>query len=337
MPTTPITADPRALETSRSLAGDITAYLALTFGISWVLLIGAIKLGLAEAFLNIGVAGPAVAALLLSGRHYQNWKPFSGIRLLWFSGSWALCWLVICLHYLWRSDPLHLPLHPLWLIPAALPAWILSGVSSGNEGVRTLVRRILHPPTRWSLFAFLCLPVMLGVPTILARVAGAQLVWPEHRDSAIATVADGVVFFLFNLLFVGTEEEPGWRGFLLDRLQRKFSPLSASLLVWFPWALWHAPLDYYRPVRFGWVTYVLLRVVFMIPLTIILTWLYNRSHGSIQSTVLFHASMNTVPFVIPYYQPAWFLLFVFTGYAAISDKMWTRESLAPNLVPLHSA
>ncbi|MGB7435523.1 MAG: type II CAAX endopeptidase family protein [Candidatus Acidiferrum sp.] len=322
MPATPIVAPPRALETSGSLAGDIAAYIWLTFGISWVLLIGAIKLGLGEEYLNIGIAGPAIAALLLSGRHHQNREPFSAARLLWFSGAWVLCWILIYLHYLWPSSgALEFRLHPLLLIPAALPAWILSGIASGNEGVRSLIRRILYTPTRWSLFAFLCLPIMLGVPSVLAHMAGAQLVWPDHRASAVAEVASGIVFFLFNLLFVGTEEEPGWRGFLLDRLQRKFSPLSASLCVWFPWAVWHAPLDYFRPVRFGWVTYLLLRVVFMIPFTIILTWLYNRSHRSIQATVIFHASMNTVPFVIPYYQPAWFLLFVFTGYAVISGKM----------------
>jgi uncharacterized protein len=168
---------------------------------------------------------------------------------------------------------------------------------------------------------------MLGVPSILARAVGAKLVSPGGRDSMLATIVDGAVFFLFNLLFVGTEEEPGWRGFLLDRLQRKFSPLSASLLVWLPWALWHAPLDYYRPVRLTLVTYVLLRVVFLIPLTIILTWLYNRSGRSIQATAIFHACMNTVPFVMPYYQAAWFLLFVFTGYVVISDKMWSRRNL----------
>lgn len=328
MPTNQITTTTADLETRESLAKEIASYLVLAFGISWVLLIGAIKLGLSEAYLNIGVAGPAIAALLLSRRNHQNRKPFSGARLLWFSGFWAVCWIVICLHYLWQSSgALGLRLNVFLLIPAAVPAWILSGISSRNEGVHKFVRRILHAPTRWSVFALLCLPVMLGVPSLVAHMVGAKLVSPGGRDSVIANVADGVVFFLFNLLFVGTEEEPGWRGFLLDRLQQKFSPLAASLLVWLPWALWHAPLDYYRPVRFTWVTYVLLRVVFLIPLTIILTWLYNRSSRSIQATVIFHGCMNTVPFVMPYYQPAWFLLFVFTAYVVISDKMWSRRGL----------
>lgn len=48
----------------------------------------------------------------------------------------------------------------------------------------------------------------------------------------------------------------------------------------------------------------------MIPITIILTWFYRRSGGSIQTTVLFHASMNTIPFGLPYFPPAWAVIFL---------------------------
>jgi len=37
-------------------------------------------------------------------------------------------------------------------------------------------------------------------------------------------------------------EELGWRGYALDRLQLKWSALSASLILWVVWALWHLPL-----------------------------------------------------------------------------------------------
>jgi membrane protease YdiL (CAAX protease family) len=76
------------------------------------------------------------------------------------------------------------------------------------------------------------------------------------------------------------------------------------------WALWHAPLDYYRPARFSLVMYLELRVVFMIPIVIILTWLYSRSRSSIQVCATFHACMNTVPFVLPYFAPGFALLFI---------------------------
>jgi uncharacterized protein len=322
-PSGKVSSAPAPSITGESPTKAIALYLLLAFGISWLLLVGAIKLGLGEEYLNIGVAGPAIAALILSARNHKNENPFSRAQLLCFSCTWVLCWFVICLHYLWRNaDTLQVRLNPWLLIPASIPAWILSSAFSGNQGIRTLVRRIVHTPDRWSLFALAFIPVMLGFPTLVAYALHAKLVSPEVRSSPFANFADGFVFFLFNLLFVAVEEEPGWRGFLLDRLQRKFSPLVSSLFVWLPWAAWHAPLDYYRPVRFDWVTYVLLRVVFLIPLTVVLTWLYNRSNRSIQSTAIFHASMNTAPFVMPYYQPAWILLFVFTGYAIISSKMW---------------
>lgn len=59
----------------------------------------------------------------------------------------------------------------------------------------------------------------------------------------------------------------------------------------------------YRPMPWIWSQYILLRVAFLITLTIILTWFYNRSGRSIQTAALFHASMNTTPYVLSYYPP----------------------------------
>jgi membrane protease YdiL (CAAX protease family) len=58
----------------------------------------------------------------------------------------------------------------------------------------------------------------------------------------------------------------------------------------------------------------------MIPLAIILTWIYNRSGRSIQATALFHASMNTCPYVLPYSQPGMALLFVWAAYASVDGR-----------------
>ena len=49
--------------------------------------------------------------------------------------------------------------------------------------------------------------------------------------SALAAVANAAAFWGYNLLFVALLEELGWRGFLLDRLQSRFSRLVATLLV----------------------------------------------------------------------------------------------------------
>ena len=59
------------------------------------------------------------------------------------------------------------------------------------------------------------------------------------------------------------------------------------------------PRDYYRPVRFTLVQEILLRVVTLIPLTIILTSFYNRSSRSIQATAIFSGVQEHFPVRAP--------------------------------------
>jgi len=308
----------------KSLAAEYGAYVALTYLFSWTLLVFGVKHAWNQDSLNVSGAGPAFAALILSRRRTFTQPRYA--RWPWFISFLSLSWLVLCLHSSWRNSSGSLPIHlnALLLIPAVAPAWILSSAFSADAGVRTLGRRLLLPPSWWPVYAFFFFPVLWGIPSAIAYASGAGLVWPDMGGVTHVSIAIGAISFCSNLLFAGIQEEPGWRGFLLDRLQLKFSPLSASLLVWLPWALWHGPVDYYRPVRFSLVQEILLRVVTMIPIAIILTWFYNRSGRSIQTVVIFHACMNAFPYIFAYYPPAWFVIFMFTIYAVVADRMWSR-------------
>lgn len=312
-----------------SLQKQALTYVTLTLALSWLMWITAIKLHLQEPFLNFGSAGPAIAAMVLSFCRKHDSSLSRLAQWCWFVALLAPCWIVISLHYLWRStDGLDLRLNPFLIGPAMLPAWIISGAFSRDAGVRTLLRRLVHPPNRWSLYAFLSFPAFLLIPAGIVHLFGGHLIRPPNEITGLVMATRAAVFFGFNLLLVGVLEEPGWRGFLLDRLQHKYSLLFATLLVWLPWALWHWPLDYFRPVPFTLTVWVLLRVVFMVPLAIILTWFYNHSGRSIQTTAIFRAGMNTFPFILPYSQPAWGLIFVWAAYAVIRDRMWRVGSHA---------
>ncbi len=314
----------------RSVPADVCGYLALAFLLSWGAWILAIKLHAREEFLNFGTAGPAFAAIVLS-RSRQNGSsrsPWS--RVATFLVLLVLCWIVLSWHYSWRSSPDRTLGLNTWLIaPALFPAWIISGVFSKDSGVSSFLKRLVHGPSRWSLIALLFFPALLLIPALIAHLFHQSLITPEQQRSAAAGIASATVFFLYNVFFVAVLEEPGWRGFLLDRLQQRWSPLTASLFVWLPWALWHAPLDYFRPVRFSLSVYLQLRVAFLIPVAIILTWLYNRSSRSIQATAISHASMNTFPFVLPYFAPGFGLLFVVAVYGVIANRMWRRHGGGP--------
>lgn len=311
----------------RPAGAGMWTYLALAFSFSWIAWLLAIKLHSREEFLNFGAAGPAFAAMILSRNQQRNRSSSSLRRIVIFSVLLLFCWAILALHYSWRgSDNLRFDVSAWLLGPAVLPAWIISATLSKDAGVRCLLRRLVHPPSRWSVIALLLFQAIQIGPAVLAHLFHQPLTTPDNAGPATVVVATSTIFLLYNVFFVAVLEEPGWRGFLLERLQEKWSPLVASMAVWLPWALWHAPLDYFRPVRFSLVMYLELRVASMIPLVIILTWLYNRSGRSVQSSAMFHASMNTFPFVLPYYAPGFGSLFVIAAFAILADRMWRRHT-----------
>ncbi len=104
------------------------------------------------------------------------------------------------------------------------------------------------------------------------------------------------------IFFIGgpVEEEPGWRGFALPGLQQRFGPMVGSLLLGALWGLWHLPLFLFVAGYNGSKTGILgtlgpffAFVAGTIALTIVMTWIFNRTGGSVFMTALLHASTNT--------------------------------------------
>ncbi|HKV64589.1 MAG TPA: type II CAAX endopeptidase family protein [Candidatus Acidoferrum sp.] len=322
---------------------QVWLYLILAYAFTWLIWITAGYFGIGpdhgEYIAAFGVAGPALAAVFLSRRGQDASGERLYTRLLSFAVLWLFAWAIYIVNDKLRG--IHAPTSLLYYatvgLLAAIPAWILSGAFTRDSGVRELLRALVHPGNwRWQAASFFFWPAMLLIPAVITYLFHRPLNWPRHRDSVWLSAAFGGISFLNNFLFTAALEEPGWRGFLLPRLQQRFSPLLASLLVWFPWALWHAPLDFHRPFRFTLLNYLLIRVVFLIPITIILTWFYNRSGANLLSVVIFHAAMNTFPFVLPNYPPAYALVILFAIIVIFTDRMWrlrSNSSTAANHVP----
>ena len=173
------------------------------------------------------------------------------------------------------------PLGPL------IAALIVTGIADGRSGMRTLLGRMVRARIGFSSYA-----IIFGLPILLCAAAMAIMAG-FGQPIALPTAAAARELperFIFILLFIGLGEEPGWRGFALPRLQRKHSPLVASLILAPIWALWHLPL-------MGNEFPVAIIPAFLISLlggTLIQTWLFNRSKGSVFGQMLFHATVNTV-------------------------------------------
>lgn len=201
---------------------------------------------------------------------------------------------------------------------------IISSAWSADPGVRSLMKTLVRPPNwQWPTVAFLAFPVFLLTSAALARHAHLPVIEPTRGMSLTALAALCAVRFIRNLTFTAVYEEPGWRGFLLPKLQERFSPLVASIFVWLPWAAWHAPLDFSGGIGSNMALWVQVRLIYFIPITILLTWLYNQS-GSLLSAALFHAAINVFPFLLPYSPPLLGLIFVWAAYVVVSNRMWRR-------------
>ena len=62
-------------------------------------------------------------------------------------------------------------------------------------------------------------------------------------------------------------EEFGWRGFVLPRLQNKYGPLAASLIIGTVWGIWHLP-TFFAPQGVIGAIAATVGMVFIIPYTL---------------------------------------------------------------------
>jgi len=94
-------------------------------------------------------------------------------------------------------------------------------------------------------------------------------------------------------------EEFGWRGYALPKLQNKYSPLIASLVIGVIWGLWHLP-SFFAPQDVVGALYADIGIIFIFLYTmgtiansIFMTWLYNKSKASaLVAGIIWHAAIN---------------------------------------------
>lgn len=198
--------------------------------------------------------------------------------------TYLLSWYPWLLH-LAHVTPGKGGLNPLGPFVAAL---ILSGIIGGWRNIKGLLKRLVEWRVGVGWYTFVLLfPAFIGVLVVALnlllgapRPTAAQLAkWPEIPSR-----------FLFIFLFIGLGEEPGWRGFALPRLQQKYSELGASLILTVFWAAWHLPLTA-TELKIEYVPQFLIGIV---SATVVHTWLFNRTKGSVLLQMMFHSAVNTV-------------------------------------------
>lgn len=251
---------------------------------------------------------------------------------LFFALAFGITWLVQLPAVLATVGVIRGPAAPymnlagVGLFGPMLAALIVARIDPEGPGARALLRSILrwrvHP--RWYVLA-LVLPT-LGFLTVraayglVASDAGAWLYPPADAQHVAALVVAPI------------GEEIGWRGFALPRLQQRYSRLTASVILGALWGLWHLMMYLISDVS---PTVLLLSLLLLIPGSIVFSWLYNRSGGSLLIAILAHVGVHlsnpnqvlsgsTTPFYLNV------VVYVVLALAVLTDRAAWRSGSVPS-------
>lgn len=234
----------------------------------------------------------------------------------------------------WRRIILHFPLtlfclltyaFSWWSIPfggqiphgPALAAVLVLAMTEGRFGLANLLRQFTHWRVRW--YWYLAAPGIVLLYHLIAFVLnllrGATVVHTAQIDGWRS-----LLWLVLPLLVLGGQwEEPGWSGYALPYLQKRFAhlaygPLVASLILGVLRGSWHLPLLAYGFVPWYDVVFLSLAMQFII------SWLYNRTQGSLPVVMLFHLASNIAGAIMP-------AVFAGTEYAQYSMLFVTLACL----------
>jgi membrane protease YdiL (CAAX protease family) len=164
-------------------------------------------------------------------------------------------------------------------------------LGEGREGLRELLR----PLSMWRRSLGWYVVALLGPVGLWAVVIAVR----GLTQGSVGRVAPAEAFWFVPLLLMrlflggGLGEEIGWRGLMLPRLQGRWGPIRASLMVGVFWGFWHAPAFCLAGTgKSGGIVEFGLFTLYCVALSIVLTWVLNASQHSLLLVVLLHASLN---------------------------------------------
>ncbi|MCK9151798.1 type II CAAX endopeptidase family protein [Methanobacterium alcaliphilum] len=213
-------------------------------------------------------------------------------------------------------------------------AFLLTYFNNGKEGVFGLLKRGVDYKFHklWLIPILLLMPFITGVSLIISSFLGDPL-----PGLSIFYEPWLIGFWFFYLLLLGgpLQEEFGWRGYALDRLQKNRSALTSSIILGVIWAVWHFPLNFAAGAagpQYGMAISLFIgALITMSLISILFTWIYNNTGRSILAALLFHTSLNLSTFILfPVFEVQSALLFyiiLILATAVLVLIIWGRKTL----------
>ncbi len=307
----------------------LVSFFILTYLFTWSiwipisLLLGDANLANAGFLAAWGTYGPALMAMFISAiLNREKGEKKTKIWILALILVWALAVAV----RVTLPDSVKLSDATHTVVLSSLAAGVVfAGAFSSNRGIKDLLSSLVRP-RGGVLIHVLALVLVPGV--FLGLYMGQRMLGQEAQFRLAGANPLFAAYLWFGLVAMKVfhnnmlGEEVGWRGFALPRLQNLYSPLTASLILGVIWAVWHYPLWRMEGLSFQ---ELLLFSVLVIPLSIIHTWFWNRSGGSIWVVGLLHATCNVRFALLPQSLAVQLTtLCLIALVLVLADRMWRR-------------
>ncbi len=233
------------------------------------------------------------------------------------SPAQQVVWFVALCLVLAAASAALLPAMPQ-LVPFLLaigPAIIALAIAwrVGHGSLRDLVRLLWRRPVQARWYLVIALPIGLALATLAVGVAMGAVDSDPFRDAFPAALIVPLV-----VLVPAFAEELAWRGFAVTRLITVMSPLRASLVLAVPWIVMHLVLMLPGGMNEGaelWPT-----IVSLVAYSVVLTWVFVGTGGSVLVCGLLHAGLNGVVPLMSGMDPdaSWVVRALLVGIVAIA-------------------
>ena len=195
----------------------------------------------------------------------------------------------------------------LTVVGPAVSAVIVVGIVAGKAGVRHL----LEPLKAWRVGIIWYLVVLFG--PALMMIISIILYGMIRNETGLITLKEFfalfgrqilplMLIFIYQFIIIWGEEI-GWRGYALPKLQRKMHPIIASVILGLIWGFWHLPSFWIAGSvhqSMGLPFFILATIGY----SILYTWIYNGTRGSLLLMCLLHAANNTtVTYTMLFFEP----------------------------------
>ncbi|TXN34309.1 CPBP family intramembrane metalloprotease [Flagellimonas hymeniacidonis] len=185
-----------------------------------------------------------------------------------------------------------------FLLGPSIAGFIMIGLTKGKKGVSELFKKLL----KWCLGSSIYLIALFIIPTfsiisLLILYQFSEVYIPDivTKDDKTTLILSGLIY---GIIVGGLLEELGWSGYAIPKLREKYSVLKTGLIIGIFWGAWH-----FLPIFSGsgdssgnlvlstFLPGLFFHYAGLIPVRILIVWLYDRSLSLIPPIIL-HATLT---------------------------------------------